>query len=65
MWDFIKNYGFLILIIVITVAAWAESLAERDDKLRIQNELNNKAEEIYQKTQPTKQKDEDRLLHMY
>lgn len=42
---FIAKFGAFVIIITTIIVVISQSLAERDDNLRIQNELNRKAEE--------------------
>ena len=51
MREFLGKYAWLAVIIYILVWNVSQSLADRDDTNRIQNQLNRKAEELYQRDQ--------------
>ena len=46
--EFAAKYGWILLIAILIIAYFSHRLAERDNNLRIQTELNNKAEKLYQ-----------------
>ena len=46
--EFFAKYGWILLIAILIIAYFSHRLAERDNNLRIQTELNNKAEKLYQ-----------------
>lgn len=51
MWELIGKYGQLVGIVFILAWSISQSLADRDDTNRIQNQLNRKAQELYQRDQ--------------
>lgn len=51
MREFLGKYAWMAVIIYILVWNVSQSLADRDDTNRIQNQLNRKAEELYQRDQ--------------
>ena len=51
MREFLGKYAWLAVIIYILVWNVSQSLADRDETNRIQNQLNRKAEELYQRDQ--------------
>ncbi len=57
MWGFIGKYGWLVGIVFILGWNIYQSLADRDDTNRIQNQLNRKAEELYQRDQEQRRLD--------
>lgn len=69
IWGFITRFGGVVIIVVSIVWSVSQSLAYRDDDLRIQNELNRKAEMWHQRNRAERglnQKSEsERLVHNY
>ena len=49
--EFFAKYGWILLIAILIIVHFSHRLAERDNNLRIQTELNNKAEKLYQHNQ--------------
>ena len=49
--EFAAKYGWILLIAILIIVHFSHRLAERDNNLRIQTELNNKAEKLYQHNQ--------------
>lgn len=63
--NFINKYMWLFVIVWISGWSFSQALTDPDENSRIQRDLNNKAEEWFQRNQPDQQKDGDQLIHMY
>ena len=65
IWNFLNKYMWLFVIVWISGWSFSQAFTDPDENSRIQRDLNNQAEEWFQRNQPDKQKDGDQLIHMY
>ncbi len=69
IWGFITKFGGVMIIVVSIIWSISQSLAYRDDNLRIQNQLNRKAEAWHQRDQAERglnqNSEGERLIHNY